>query len=217
MAIVFVVCLITSNFYVQRMFQVGNLQFQLSGAAILFPVTYIINDCLTEVYGYKKTMFVVWTGFALSIVFALVSALLCIMPMPIDAQGRSLAAAFNSLFALVPRTTAASLAAFVVGSSFNSLVLSKMKVATNGRHFNWRAIISTVCGESLDSAIFFPVAFLGILDTRALIILMLSELAIKILFEILVLPLTNRIVRQLKITEQIDTFDNNISYNPFKI
>lgn len=215
MALLLVVCLICSNIFVQRMFGIWNFQF--SGAVFLFPITYIINDCLTEVYGYRKAMFVVWISFILAVFIALCSLLLCLLPQPLDSESRELALHFDQIFNVVPRTTAASLIAFVVGSAVNSLTLSKMKLATSGKRFSIRAILSSIFGELTDSLVFFPIAFLGILNFNTIIVLMCSELVVKILFEISALPLINLIVKHIKKVENIDTFDNNISYNPFKI
>ena len=110
-----------------------------------------------------------------------------------------------------------SLLAFVGGSTVNAWVMSRMKVATKGRGFGWRAMISSLAGELTDSAVFMPIAFAGVLPTRVILTMTLVQVAAKILYELVVLPLTSVIVRKLKTAEGIDTFDNNISYNPFKL
>ena len=211
------VCLIASNFFVPRLWQVAGLPLQLSGAVLLFPVSYILNDCLTEVYGYRKARLVIWTCFALSVFVAFMSEVVCLLPAPLDQGSTGIAENFNSLFKMVPRITAASLVAFLCGSTVNSLVMSRMKVSSRGRGFGLRAILSSLAGEVVDSAIFYPIAFWGILSPAAALRISALQVSAKVLYEIIVLPLTSRIVRYLKKKEGMDTFDDGISYNPFKI
>lgn len=217
MAVVFAVCLITSNFFVPRVWQVGNLPLQLSGAVLLFPISYIINDCLTEVYGYRKARLVIWLAFGLSAFTALMSGLVCLLPEPYDEGSKPMAESFNSLFAMVPRTTVASLVAFIAGSTVNAWILSRMKVMTRGRAFWARAVLSSVGGELVDSCIFFPFVFWGMMPTSVIAGMVLTQVVVKTLYEIIVLPLTSWLVRRLKSREGIDTYDTGISYNPFKI
>ena len=110
-----------------------------------------------------------------------------------------------------------SLLAFIAGSTVNAWIMSKMKVATKGKGFGWRAIISTIGGEATDSLIFFPIAFGGMLPFGAVINLMFTQVVAKTLYEIIILPVTSWVVRKVKAYEGIDTYDNNISYNPFKV
>ena len=217
MAVVLTVCLITSNFFVPRLWQVGGTHLQLSGAVLLFPITYILNDCLTEVYGYRKARFVIWLSFLLSAFVALFAQLVCWLPQPLQESGREVAAQFNSLFAMVPRTTAASLVAFFAGSTVNAWIMSRMKVSSEGRAFGVRAIVSSLGGEITDSLIFFPVVFWGVLPLGAVLQLAVTQILAKVLYEIVALPLTARFVRAVKRAEGIDTYDRNISYNPFRI
>lgn len=217
MAVMFTVCLITSNFFVPRVWQVGPLPLQLSGAVLLFPVSYIINDCLTEVYGYRRARLVIWLAFAMSAFVALMSGLVCLLPDPLDPGSKPMSDSFNSLFALVPRSTVASLLAFLCGSTVNSLVMSKMKVGSRGRAFGLRAIVSSVAGELVDSCIFFPIVFWGIMAPKSIFAMVFTQVVVKILYEIVVLPLTSLCVRHLKRKEQLDVYDENISYNPFKL
>lgn len=217
MAVLFSVCLITSNFFVPRVWQLGGLPLQLSAPVLLFPVTYVLNDCLTEVYGYRRSRLVIWIAFAMSAFVALMSALVCVLPAPIDAESRAVAESFNSLFMLVPRTTVASLLAFVCGSTFNAFIMSRMKVLSSGRKFGLRAVLSSVGGEVLDSCVFFPIAYWGIMSPGSILSLGLMEVCVKVLFEIIVLPLTSRAVKTLKRREGTDVYDIDISYNPFKL
>ena len=217
LAIVFNVCLITSNLFVPRLWQVGSLPFQLPGAVILFPISYIINDCLTEVYGFRKAQTVIWTGFAMCLFVTLVSLLVTNLPAPLFEDSKEIAASFDRIFGFVPRSMAGSLLAFVFGSTMNAWVMSKMKVATGGRGFGWRAILSSLAGELTDSLIFMPIAFAGILPAKVILTMMLTQVTAKVLYEIIILPVTTIIVRKLKQREGIDTYDRNISYNPFNL
>ena len=217
MALTLVVCLITSNFFVPRLWQLGRLPIQLSGAVLLFPVSYILNDCLTEVYGYRKARLVIWLAFALSIFVALKAQLVCWLPAPLQESSRPVADSFNGLFAMVPKTTAASLLAFLVGSTINAWVMSRMKVTTHGRGFGLRAILSSLAGEVSDSIIFYPLVFWGILSLSEALLLALTQVCTKVLYEIVALPLTSWFVRSVKRAEGVDTYDNDISYNPFRI
>ena len=217
MATTLIVCLITSNFFVPRLWQVAGLPIQLSGAVLLFPVSYILNDCLTEVYGYRKARFVIWLAFLLSAFVAVMAQLVCWLPAPLQDGSKPVAESFNSLFGLVPRTTVASLVAFFVGSTVNAWVMSRMKVSSHGRLFGVRAILSSVAGELADSLIFFPVVFWGVMSGAAAFQLAVTQVCAKVLYEIVVLPLTAWAVRSLKRAEGIDTFDEGVDYNPFKI
>ncbi len=219
-AVLFVTCLITSNFFVPRLWHVfGDLH--LTAAVLIFPISYILNDCITEVYGFKKAQLIIWIGFGVSVFVALMSALACALPLPTNGTITT-AESFNNVFAQVPVTVIASLAAFLVGSTVNALIVSKMKVATNGKGFGWRAIISTIGGETIDSAIFFPIAFggaiaAGQMSIRGLILMALTQILVKTGYEVVILPVTTMVVKLLKKKEGIDTYDVNESYNPFKI
>ena len=215
LAVTFCVCLVTSNLFVPRLWQVGNLPLQLSGAVIIFPISYVINDLLTEVYGYRKAMLVIWMGFVLSAFVAVAAQLVAWLPAPIYPENQEVADSFNRLFGLVPRTTAASLLAFILGSQVNAVVMSRMKVLQQGKGFGWRAIASSVVGEFCDSLVFYPLAFFGVMPLGAIFSIILTQVAVKTLYEVLILPLTSRLARRIKKAEGIDTYDYDISYNPF--
>ena len=215
LAVTFCVCLVTSNLFVPRLWQDGNWPLQLSGAVVIFPISYIINDLLTEVYGYRRAMMVIWMGFVLSAFVAVAAQLVSWLPEPIYPESKEVASSFDRLFGLVPRTTVASLLAFILGSQMNAFVMSKMKVATKGRGFGWRAILSTLAGELSDSIIFYPLAFAGVMPARAILSIILTQVTVKTLYEVLILPLTSVLARRLKKAEGIDTYDYDISYNPF--
>ena len=190
LAVTFCVCLVTSNLFVPRLWQVGKWPLQLSGAVVIFPISYIINDLLTEVYGYRKAMRVIWMGFILSAFVALAAQLVCWLPAPIYPESQEVADSFNRLFGLIPRTTIASLLAFILGSQMNAFVMSKMKVATKGRGFGWRAILSTVVGELSDSVIFYPLAFAGVMPAKAILSIILTQVTVKTLYEVVILPVS---------------------------
>ena len=215
LAVTFCVCLVVSNLFVPRLWQVGKLPLQLSGAVIIFPVSYIINDLLTEVYGYRKAMLVIWMGFVLSAFVAVAAQLVSWLPAPIYPENQEVATSFNRLFGLITRTTVSSLLAFILGSQINAWVMSRMKVATKGKGFGWRAILSTIAGELSDSVIFYPLAFAGVMPAKAIFSIILTQVTVKTLYEIVILPLTSLLARRLKRSEGIDTYDYNISYNPF--
>ncbi len=217
LAVTFCVLLVVSNLFVPRLWRVGNTSLQLSGAVIIFPISYIINDLLTEVYGYRRAMLVIWMGFTLSALVAIIAQLICWLPDPIYPENQAVAHSFNQLYGLVPRTTASSLLAFILGSQINALVMSRMKVLSKGRHFGVRAIASSLAGELSDSLIFYPLAFLGVMPFTAILSIILTQVTVKTLYEVLVLPLTSTLARRIKRVEGLDTYDYDISYNPFTI
>jgi uncharacterized integral membrane protein (TIGR00697 family) len=143
--------------------------------------------------------------------------LVCWLPAPLEEGSKPIAESFNSLFAMVPKTTAASLVAFLCGSTVNAWVMSRMKVNSEGKAFGLRAILSSLAGELADSVIFFPVVFWGIMPLPAVLKIAGMQVLAKVLYEIVVLPFTTWLVRRVKQAEGIDTFDRGISYNPFKI
>jgi hypothetical protein len=212
MAVAFTVCLITSNLFATKVFSLG-WGINLPGAVIIFPVSYIINDCLTEVWGYRKARLVIWTAFAANLAVVLLGQIVVWLPAASFWDGGE---HFDYMFNMAPRVAFASLLAFLAGSTLNALVLSKMKVADNGRRFGIRAIVSSLAGELLDSLIFMPLAFIGT-PVKVLATMLMFQVSFKVLYEMAVLPVTSLVVRRLKRSEGIDTFDEGISYNPFKI
>ena len=210
LGIVFCTCLIISNLLAAKIFMLGSLA--LPAAVIIFPVSY--NDCIAEVWGFRRARFIIWTGFAMNFLVAALGQIAVFLPSAPFWDGE---AHFNYLFGLAPRIAAASFLAFLAGSFLNAYVMSRMKVASGGRHFSARAILSTLVGEGVDSLIFFPCAFAGVLPLSAMIPMMLAQTALKTLYEIVVLPVTIRVVNYVKRVEETDVFDENISYNILKI
>ena len=185
----------------------------LTGGLIVFPVSYIINDCVCEVWGYSKARMLIWLGFAMNFFFVMVGALCDAIP---GAPYWDNEEGFHAIFGLAPRIAAASFIAFICGSFINAYVMSKMKIASNGKNFSLRAILSTVAGESIDSLIFFPLALSSVVPAKELILLMVWQVILKTVYEIIALPITIRVVKALKKYEGEDVYDEGISYGWFK-
>lgn len=186
------------------------------GAGVLFfPISYVIGDMLTEVYGYARARRVIWTGFAALIFMAFMAWVVVKLP---PAQGWPHQAAYEAVFANSGRIVLASMLAFWVGEFANSFVLAKMKIASGGRAMGLRFVGSTFVGQGLDSLIFYPVAFLGLegWPTDELFKTVLSQWAIKTGWEILLLPVTIAIVLALKKREGVDIYDDKTDFTPFK-
>ena len=212
MGILFCVCLTIANILEVKIVSVGSLT--MTGGLIVFPISYIINDCVAEVWGYRKARLLIWTGFAANfIAVAFIQLAIWLPPSPVWSQQE----AFASLFGLTPRIVLASFIAFLVGSFINAYVMSRMKLASQGRRFSLRAVVSTVLGEGADSLLFFPLAFGGILPLETLGVMILSQTLLKSPYEVIALPLTVRVVRWVKRYSGTDVYDNDVSYNVFKI
>ena len=211
-SILFCVCLIAANTLETK--QISVLGISLTGGLIVFPISYIINDCVCEVWGFQKARLLIWTGFAMNFFFVAMGALCDWIP---GAPYWTNEAGFHAIFGLAPRVAAASFVAFIVGSFANAYVMSKMKLRDGGRHFSWRAILSTIVGESLDSLIFFPLALGGVVPTPELPKLMLWQVVLKTLYEVIALPITIRVVKKLKQHEGEDVYDNGVNYSIWKI
>ena len=210
-SILFCVCLITANILETKQTQI--LSVSLTGGLIVFPVSYIINDCVCEVWGYSKARMLIWLGFAMNFFFVMVGALCDAIP---GAPYWDNEEGFHAIFGLAPRIAAASFIAFICGSFINAYVMSKMKIASNGKNFSLRAILSTVAGESIDSLIFFPLALSSVVPAKELILLMVWQVILKTVYEIIALPITIRVVKALKKYEGEDVYDEGISYGWFK-
>lgn len=211
-SILFCVCLIAANILETK--QISVLGISLTGGLIVFPISYIINDCVCEVWGFQKARLLIWTGFAMNFFFVAMGALCDWIP---GAPYWDNEAGFHAIFGLAPRVAAASFVAFIVGSFANAYVMSKMKIRDKGRNFSLRAILSTIVGESFDSVIFFPLALGGVVPTEELPKLMLWQVLLKTVYEVIALPITIRIVKALKEHEGEDTYDNDVNYSIWKI
>jgi len=211
-SILFCVCLIAANILETK--QISVLGISLTGGLIVFPISYIINDCVCEVWGFQKARLLIWTGFAMNFFFVAMGALCDWIP---GAPYWTNEAGFHAIFGLAPRVAAASFVAFIVGSFANAYVMSKMKLRDGGHHFSWRAILSTIAGESLDSLIFFPLALGGVVPTPELPKLMLWQVVLKTLYEVIALPITIRVVKALKAHEGEDVYDEGVNYSIWKV
>lgn len=211
-SILFCVCLIAANILETK--QISVLGISLTGGLIIFPISYIINDCVCEVWGFQKARLLIWTGFAMNFFFVSMGALCDWIP---GAPYWTNEAGFHAIFGLAPRVAAASFVAFIVGSFANAYVMSKMKIRDKGRNFSSRAILSTIVGESFDSVIFFPLALGGVVPTEELPKLMLWQVLLKTVYEVIALPITIRIVKALKEHEGEDAYDNDVNYSIWKI
>jgi len=211
-SILFCVCLITANVLETKQISIGGIS--LTGGLIVFPVSYIINDCVCEVWGYGKARLLIWIGFAMNFFFVSLGALCDAIP---GAPYWTNDAGFHAVFGLAPRIAMASFVAFIAGSFVNAYVMSRMKIRDKGKNFSARAILSTVFGETADSILFFPLALGGVVPLNELPKLMLWQVVLKTVYEIVVLPVTIKVVKFLKSHEGEDAYDNGISYNILKI
>ena len=212
LGILFNVCLIAANLLETKVIQVFGIT--VTAGLLVFPISYIINDCIAEVWGFRKARLIIWSGFAMNFFVVMLGLIAVSLPAAPFWEGE---AHFNFVFGMAPRIVAASLTAFLVGSFLNAYVMSRMKVASGGRHFSARAIWSTVIGETADSLIFFPVAFGGIIAWPELLVMMCIQIVLKSLYEVLILPVTIRVVAAIKRIDGSDVYDQDISYNILKI
>jgi uncharacterized integral membrane protein (TIGR00697 family) len=188
--------------------------FTFGAGVLFFPISYIFNDVLTEVYGYAKARKVVWAGFGALIFASLMSFVVLALPPAADWAGQG---AYQSVFGQTPRIVIASMAAFFVGELSNSYVLAKMKIRTKGRFLWLRTIGSTIIGEGVDSVVFYPVAFFGVWSNSLLIEVLISNYLIKVGWEALVTPVTYKVVAFLKRAESEDYYDHGTDFTPFSI
>ncbi len=210
--LLFTVCLIVANIVEQKLISIGSIQ--ATAGLLIFPVSYIINDLIAEVWGYRKVRLIIWNGFLMNFLAVLIFRLSIWAPGSANFTNQ---AAFELVLGNTERITAASFVAFLFGAFLNAYVMSKMKIMQHGRGFSIRAVVSTLVGEGADSLVFFTLAFIGVIPTQALWMLILTQTAMKTGYEIVALPLTNYLVKWVKKHEKTDVYDNGISYNPLKI
>ena len=224
--IVFCICLVASNLLETKVFRAWG-SITLTCGFLVFPISYILNDVIAEVWGYRKARLIIWLGFLMNFFVVGVGGIACALPAAVEGSDD----AFKQVFAFAPQVAVASLLAFIVGSFLNALVMSKMKIADRHKgnfdyHFSMRAILSTLAGESADSLIFFPLAFYIFplffmgepqLPLPLMFELMFTQVIAKTLYETLVLPVTIQVVKLVKRFDRTDAYDENISYNVFKV
>ena len=183
------------------------------GAGILFfPLSYLLGDILTEVYGYARARRCVWAGFAAMLFLAFMSYVVVALP---PAPGWTGQAAYESVFGQVGRIVLASITAFWAGEFVNSFVMAKMKIATQGKYLWTRTVGSTFFGQGVDSLIFYPLAFLGVWETATVLQVLVTNWALKVLWEVLLTPVTYAVVGFLKRREGVDVFDEGTNFTPF--
>ena len=192
---------------------VGSVTF-LAGV-LFFPISYLFGDVLTEVYGYARDRRVVWSGLA-ALVFASIMAAV-VVHLPPAERWKSNQAAVEAIFGNTPRIVLASIIAFWCGSFVNSFVMAKMKIWSNGRWLWTRIIGSTLCGELVDSALFYSIAFMGLWPTEQLVSVSLTQYVLKSAWEVIATPLTYQVVGFLKRAEQEDFYDRDTDFTPFSL
>ena len=212
LGILFNVCLIAANLLETKVIQVGSIT--VTAGLLVFPISYIINDCIAEVWGFKKARLIIWSGFAMNFFVVALGLIAVALPAAPFWEGEQ---HFDFVFGMAPRIVVASLLAFLVGSFLNAYVMSKMKVASGGRNFSARAIWSTVVGETADSLVFFPIAFGGLIAWPELLVMMGTQIVLKSLYEVIILPITIRVVKAVKRIDGSDVYDTDISYNVLKV
>lgn len=208
----FVAVLLISNVVGQKIWRLGPLD--ISAAQMLFPVSYIFGDVLTEVYGYARSRRVIWIGFFANILMAVVGWIAVRLPPSPEWPNQQ---AFAAVMTFVPRMVAASLIAYWSGEFVNSYVMAKMKLFTNGRWLWSRTIGSTVVGQAVDSALVVGITFAGVMPLRALVRVTLSIYLVKVAYEVIATPATYLVVNWLKRAEGMDVYDRGTNFSPFAI
>lgn len=210
--ILFAVCLLISNILATKIILIGN--WPAPAGVLIFPIAYIINDVIVEVWGYQKARLIIWAGFGVNLLAVLFFTIGIVVPGAPFWKNQQ---AFATVLGITPRIVVASLLAYLTGSFINAFVMSKVKILMKGRRFSVRAIISTLLGETADSFIFISIAFGGMFPGVIIAEMIFTQAFLKTAYEIIILPITIFVVNRIKSIEGIDTFDQSISYNPFRI
>lgn len=206
----FVVILLVSNLIAQKVCSIGP--FAVSGAVILFPITYIFGDVFTEVYGFAASRRAIWLGFFGTALLYFMGAIIIALP---PAPGWHNQQAFSIVFGFIPRILAASLVAFWAGEFANSYTMARLKLLTNGRKLWTRTIGSTIVGQAVDTTLVIILTFVGTVPARTLFSMIATGYALKVGYEVLATPLTYLVINRLKAAEQADAFDRHENFNPF--
>jgi queuosine precursor transporter len=216
----FVVILLVSNLVAQKVCLIGPFSlgswslgpFAVSGAVLLFPITYIFGDVFTEVYGYAASRRAIWLGFFGTSLLYVIGAIVIAMP---SAPGWKNQQAFATVFGFIPRILAASLIAFWAGEFANSYTMARLKILTNGRKLWTRTIGSTIVGQAVDTVLVIFLTFGGIYPVRTLLNIILTGYALKVGYEVIATPATYLVINWLKRAEHADAYDRHESFNPF--
>lgn len=210
--VLFVTSLLISNLAATKLIAFGPII--ADGGALLFPLVYILGDVLTEVYGFKYARRAIWTGFAVMLLAVVAFTIVRYLPAAPDYTNQE---SFDAVLGFFPRIVLASLAAYLVGSFLNAYVLARLKVRMGGKKLWFRLISSTVVGQFFDTLVFGLVAFLGILGFRDMMIFLLVGWGFKTLAEVVLLPITYRVVSALKKSEHIDALDSKTDFSPLRV
>jgi hypothetical protein len=208
----FVAVLLISNVASTKIVMAGPFTFD--GGTLLFPISYIFGDILTEVYGYRRSRKVIWLGFSSAILMSFTFIVVGALPPAPEWTSQS---AYDQILGFAPRIVLASLIAYVAGEFSNSFILAKLKVLTNGKYLWMRTMSSTLVGQLIDTVIFSAIAFVNVISTQLLITLILSNYIFKCGVEFIFTPLTYAFTNWLKRQEQEDYFDVETNFNPFRI
>ena len=209
---IFITCLITANIIASKLVSVVGLV--LPAGTIIFPISYIFGDILTEVYGYRQARRVIWLGFLCNLLAVVAIWVAQVLPAAPFWDGQ---AAYERILGYTPRLLAASFAGYLVGEFANSFVLAKMKIATQGRWLWTRTIGSTLVGEGLDSLVFITLAFVGTIPSGAMLSVIVTQWLVKSAYEALATPLTYGVVDYLKAREALDVYDYGTRFNPLLV
>ena len=211
-AALFVTCLLTANTMATKLIMVGGVV--LTAAIVIFPISYVVGDVLTEVWGYGAARRVIWLGFACNVLMVAALWLGGVLPAAPFWKGQD---AYETIFGQTPRVLAASFVAYLIGEFANAFVLAKLKVATQGRWLWTRTIGSTVVGQALDSVVFVTLAFAGAVPAGTLASIVVAQWIVKVLYEAAATPLTYAAVAWLKGREGVDAYDRHTDFNPVRL
>ena len=210
--ILFTTCLLLANILAVKIIRIGP--YASPAGVLIFPVSYILNDVIAEVWGYRKARLIIWSGFVMNLLMVVFFGLAIVLPSASFWTDQN---AFIKILGSTPRIVAASLLSYLTGSFLNALIMSRMKIRQKGRNFGLRVILSTLGGETADSVLFISLAFGGLFPLKELAVMIATQAILKTLYEMAVLPLTAFIVTRIKKVENLDVYDHSVSYNPFKI
>lgn len=208
----FVATLLISVSIAGKLIVLGPLT--ISASVLLFPLAFLFSDLLTEVYGYAAARQVIWTGFVAELLLAVCYSLAVALPWPDFFYNQE---AYATVLSQAPRIVLASLTAYLTGEFFNSFTLAKMKVLTDGKYIRTRYIASTMVGQAADSLVFYPIAFVGVIPLSELPALIASTWLVKVLWEVIALPISIPITSALKRMENEDYYDRSTDFNPFRV
>jgi uncharacterized integral membrane protein (TIGR00697 family) len=212
LAILFTSFLILSNITGFKISQIGDIHF--APVIIFFPITYIISDIFTEVYGFASSRMVIWFALLANLIVVLAAYFLCIFPPSSQWEHND---AFNIVFKLSPVIFFASMVSYIVGEFLNSFILAKLKIYTKGKNFFLRAMSSSIISLAVDTTIFYLIAFSTILAFEVMLKIILAEFLFKVLFEVLFFPVTKHVSEYLKKKDKVDFYDTKTNFNPFNV